>query len=186
MIDLPSAHAHTGLRFAVGQTTLGRVLVARSAQGIRALLIADDDTALRQDLSDRFSKCDLVADHKACEGLLATAITLIEAPWSAATTRNNLALDPVGTPFQQTVWRALREIPAGLTASYADVARQIGQPSAARAVALACAANPLAVVIPCHRVLRINGTLSGYRWGIARKRELLDRESRWAAAQHAR
>lgn len=175
-----------GLRFAIGQTTLGRVLVARSVLGIRALLIADDDTALHQDLSTRFAKCVLVADHKACEGLLASAITLIEAPWSAVSMINDLVLDPVGTPFQQSVWRALREIPAALTASYADVARRIGQPSAARAVAMACAANPLAVLIPCHRVLRSDGTLSGYRWGIERKRELLDRESRWATAQHTR
>ncbi|TGD96499.1 bifunctional DNA-binding transcriptional regulator/O6-methylguanine-DNA methyltransferase Ada [Methylobacterium nonmethylotrophicum] len=162
----------TAIRFAVGACSLGHVLVAATASGVCAILLGDDPETLVRDVQDRFPKAVLTGGDRDFEAVVAQAVGLVEAPGSAST----LPLDIGGTAFQQRVWQALRAIPPGRTATYAEVAQAIGAPSAARAVALACGANAIAVAIPCHRVVRQDGSLSGYRWGVARKRALLDRE----------
>lgn len=161
------------IRFAFGETSLGPVLVAGTARGIAAVLLGDDREALLRDLRRRFPKTALIGDDR-LDGWLAKVVALVEAPAAAP----ELPLDARGTPFQQRVWRALREIAPGTTASYAQIAARIGLPRATRAVAQACGANPLAVLVPCHRVVRGDGGLSGYRWGVARKRALLALEGR--------
>jgi len=166
--------ANADIRFAVGQSSLGAILVAQSARGVCAILMGDDPDRLTRDLQDKFPRANLIgADHE-FEQLVAQVVGFIEAPGLGL----DLPLDVQGTAFQQRVWQALREIPAGSTASYAEIANRIGMPKAVRAVAQACAANSLAVAIPCHRVVRSDGALSGYRWGVERKRTLLERESR--------
>jgi AraC family transcriptional regulator of adaptative response/methylated-DNA-[protein]-cysteine methyltransferase len=161
------------IRFAVGQCSLGAILVAQSQRGICAILMGDDPEALVQDLQDQFPKAELIGGDDGFERLVAQVVGFVEAPSLGL----NLPLDVRGTAFQERVWQALREIPPGATVSYAQVAARIGQPKAVRAVAQACGANPLAVAIPCHRVVRRSGELSGYRWGVQRKRELLEREA---------
>ena len=161
------------LRFAVAQGSLGAVLVAASEKGVCAISLGDDPDALVRELEDRFPKARLIGGDADFERRVAQVIGFIEAPRTGL----DLPLDVQGTAFQQKVWQALQEIPAGSTASYADVAKRIGAPKAVRAVAQACAANPLAVAIPCHRVVRHDGQLSGYRWGVERKSALLAREA---------
>ena len=161
------------IRFAVGECSLGSVLVAATEKGVCAILLGDDPDALVRDLQDRFPRANVIGGEKDFEQVVARVVGLVETPAAGF----DLPLDVRGTAFQQRVWQALRTIPAGSTASYADIARQIGRPKAFRSVAQACGANPLAVAIPCHRVVRTDGALSGYRWGIARKRALLNRES---------
>lgn len=156
------------LRYAVGKSILGLVLAASSEKGVRAILLGDDRELLVTELQRRFPNARLTRgdDH------LAEIIACVENP----KLKPALPLDVRGTAFQQRVWQALREIPAGSTLSYAQVAEKIGSPKSVRAVAGACAANAIAVAIPCHRVVRSDGNLSGYRWGVERKRALLDRE----------
>lgn len=161
------------IRFAVGQCSLGAILVASSGKGVAAILLGDDPDALLRDLQDRFPKASLVGGDRAYESLVARVVGLVEAPGLGS----DLPLDVRGTAFQQRVWQALRDVPAGRTATYAEIARRIGAPKSVRAVAGACAANALAVAIPCHRVVRSDGALSGYRWGVERKRALLEREA---------
>ena len=161
------------IKFAVGQTSLGAILVASSRKGVAAILLGDDPDELVRNLQDRFPKAHFIGADRAYETLVARVVGLIETPEVGLT----LPLDVRGTAFQQRVWRALQEIPAGETVCYAEIARRIGSPKAARAVAEACAANKLAVAIPCHRVVRHDGSLSGYAWGVDRKRALLDREA---------
>jgi AraC family transcriptional regulator, regulatory protein of adaptative response / methylated-DNA-[protein]-cysteine methyltransferase len=168
--------AGAAIRFAIGECSLGSILVARSDKGVCAILMGDDPQALARDLEDRFPKADLIGADGAFESLVAQVVGFVEAPGLGL----DLPLDVRGTAFQQRVWRALREIPPGVTATYSDIARKIGAPKSMRAVAGACAANPLAVAIPCHRVVRNDGALSGYRWGVERKRALLEREARRA------
>ena len=163
----------TEIRFAIGQCSLGAILVAATTVGVCAISLGDDAEALVRDLEQRFPRANLVGADPSFEKLVANVVGLVEygrAP-------DDLPLDIRGTVFQQRVWTALRDIPVGKTATYAEVARAIGSPAAVRAVARACASNPLAVAIPCHRVVRTDGSASGYRWGIDRKRSLLDRES---------
>ena len=160
------------IRFAFASTTLGRVIVARSVRGICAVRFGDDDDELTAELRERFPKADLEHDGGGLGHDIAIILQRIERPEAA----EELPLDIQGTAFQQSVWAALRAIPMGETASYADVATAIGRPTATRAVAQACGANPVAVVVPCHRVVRTDGGLSGYRWGPERKRALLERE----------
>jgi AraC family transcriptional regulator of adaptative response/methylated-DNA-[protein]-cysteine methyltransferase len=169
-----SGGAGACIRFAVGECSLGSILVAGSERGICAIALGDDPETLVRDLEDRFPRAELIGGDRDFERLVARVVGMVESPGAAV----DLPLDVRGTAFQQQVWRALREIPAGSTASYAEIARRIGAPKSARAVARACAANPLAVAIPCHRVVRNDGGLSGYRWGVARKRTLLERETR--------
>jgi AraC family transcriptional regulator of adaptative response/methylated-DNA-[protein]-cysteine methyltransferase len=160
------------IRFAVGESSLGAILVASSAKGVVAILLGNDPELLVRDLQDRFPRAKLIGADRDYESLVAQVVGLIEAPGIGF----GLPLDIRGTAFQQRVWRALQEIPPGQTVSYAEIARRIGTPKAVRAVAGACAANNLAVAIPCHRVVRNDGTLSGYAWGVDKKRTLLDRE----------
>jgi AraC family transcriptional regulator of adaptative response/methylated-DNA-[protein]-cysteine methyltransferase len=165
--------ANTAIRFAVGDCSLGVVLVAQSDKGICAILLGADPEALVRELQDRFPRAELLGGDAGFERCVAAVVKFVDAP----ATGLKLPLDVRGTVFQQRVWQALRAIPAGARVSYADVARRIGAPRSARAVAQACAANTLAVAIPCHRVVRTDGAPSGYRWGIERKRALLERES---------
>jgi AraC family transcriptional regulator of adaptative response/methylated-DNA-[protein]-cysteine methyltransferase len=161
------------LRFGVATWSLGLVLMAAGDLGIRAILLGDDAATLEAKLGSRFPRTDLIAGGTELEPLMAKVVQLVETPRRGL----DLPLAIRGTAFQQRVWQALREFPPGAMASYADVAARIGAPKAVRAVAKACAANALAVAIPCHRVVRHDGALSGYRWGAARKQALLDREA---------
>jgi AraC family transcriptional regulator of adaptative response/methylated-DNA-[protein]-cysteine methyltransferase len=170
--------AHEVLRFAVGQSSLGSILVASSENGVAAILLGDDPEELVRELERCFSKAELVGADAGYEALVARVVGLVEAPGLGL----DLPLDVRGTAFQQRVWTALRDIPAGATATYSDIAARIGAPKAVRAVAGACAANTIAVAIPCHRVVRADGSLSGYRWGIERKRTLIQREAATAPA----
>jgi AraC family transcriptional regulator, regulatory protein of adaptative response / methylated-DNA-[protein]-cysteine methyltransferase len=171
--DYKAGGANSEILFAVGQCSLGAILVAQSLRGVCAILLGDDPEKLVCDLQDQFPKANLVgADHR-FERLVAQVVGFIEAPGLGL----DLPLDLRGTAFQQRVWQALRDIPLGSTASYGQIAERIGAPKSFRAVAQACGANCLALAIPCHRVVRSNGDLSGYRWGVERKRLLLERES---------
>jgi len=161
------------IRFAVGQCSLGAILVASSEQGVASILIGGDPGALVRDLQDRFPRASLVGGDSGYEALVARVVGFVEAPGIGL----DLPLDVRGTAFQQRVWQALRDIPPGQTATYAEIARRIGAPKSVRAVAGACAANAIAVAIPCHRVVRNDGLLAGYRWGVERKRLLIDREA---------
>lgn len=164
----------TEIRFAIAECSLGSILVAASDKGICAIFIGNDPERLIQNLQDRFGHAELIGGDAEFEGLVAKVVGLVEAPCTSL----DLPLDIRGTAFQQRVWQALCEIPIGTTASYTEIAKRIGMPNAVRAVAGACAANTIAVVIPCHRVVRTDGGLSGYRWGVERKRILLIREAR--------
>jgi AraC family transcriptional regulator of adaptative response/methylated-DNA-[protein]-cysteine methyltransferase len=161
------------IRFAIGACSLGAILVAATDKGICAILIGDDPDALARDLQDRFPHAQLEGADADFDRTVALVVGLVEAPRIGLA----LPLDVRGTVFQQRVWEALRAIPAGVTVSYAELAARVGVPTGARAVAGACAANPVAVAIPCHRVVRNDGAISGYRWGVERKRILLDREA---------
>ena len=161
------------IRFVCGRCSLGRVLVATSGKGICAILLGDDGAALADDLHRRFPRLVIIAADAELETPLAKVIGFVEAPSAGL----DWPLDIKGTAFQRRVWQALAEIPPGSTVSYADVARRLGSPKAVRAVARACAGNPIAVAIPCHRVVRSDGAPSGYRWGVARKQALLAREA---------
>jgi AraC family transcriptional regulator of adaptative response/methylated-DNA-[protein]-cysteine methyltransferase len=160
------------IRFAIGESWLGPTLVAASDKGICAILLGDDPDKLIHELEDRFANARLIGGDPEFEKLVAIVIGFMEAPSKGLV----LPLDIRGTAFQQRVWQALREIPHGSTASYADLAKRIGQPKSVRAVAQACGANGLAVAIPCHRIVRTDGGLSGYRWGVERKVKMLQRE----------
>ena len=170
--DYRAGGRNAEIRFAVGECSLGSILVAQSTRGVCAILLGDDADALVRDLQDRFPQAALVGGDKDFEALVARVVGFVERPELGL----DLPLDVRGTAFQQRVWRALGRIPAGRTATYSEVARRIGAPTSARAVAGACGANPLAVAIPCHRVVRSNGSVSGYRWGVERKKTLLERE----------
>jgi AraC family transcriptional regulator of adaptative response/methylated-DNA-[protein]-cysteine methyltransferase len=165
--------ADTTIRFAIGECSLGSILVAASERGVCAILLGDDPEQLARDLQDRFPRARLIGGDADFEQLVAKVVGFVEAPGIGL----DLPLDVRGTAFQQRVWQALREVPAGRTVSYTDVAARIGAPKSVRAVAQAVAANPLAVAIPCHRVIRNDGGLAGYRWGVERKRALLEREA---------
>ena len=163
----------TAVHFSIAECSLGHVLVAATDRGVCAILLGDDPDALLRDLRDRFPYAPISAGgDKDFERLVAKVVGFIEATAASP----DLSLDISGTAFQKRVWQILRDIPAGSTASYADVADRLGSPKAVRAVAQACAANSIAVAIPCHRVVRSDGALSGYRWGVERKRALLKLE----------
>lgn len=169
-------HVNTGIskiHFGSGKCSLGSILVASSEKGICCILLGDDPVEILAKLQDRFPRARLIGGGSDYANRVAEVIDFVEAPGLGL----SLPLDISGTAFQQRVWQALREIPAGSTASYAAIAEKIGSPKSVRAVAGACAANPIAVAIPCHRVVCSDGNLSGYRWGIARKRTLLESEA---------
>ncbi len=169
-----SGGAQMDIRFAIGECSLGSILVAQSERGVCAIFLGDDPEELVRDLQDRFSRANLIGGDHEFEQRVARVVGFVESPGIGL----DLPLDVRGTAFQQRVWQALREIPAGQTASYTDIACRIGSPKSVRAVAQACAANALAVAIPCHRVVRRDGSVSGYRWGVERKHALLTREAR--------
>ncbi len=171
--DYRAGGRNVEIRFAIGESSLGSILVAQSERGICAITLGDDPDSLIRDLQDRFPKAQLIGADREFEKLVARVVGFVEAPRIGL----DLPLDVRGTAFQLRVWRALRKIPAGKTVSYTDIARRIGAPKAVRAVAQACGANPIAVAIPCHRVVRNDGALSGYRWGIERKQTLLEKEA---------
>jgi AraC family transcriptional regulator of adaptative response/methylated-DNA-[protein]-cysteine methyltransferase len=160
------------IRFAVGECSLGSILVAASDLGICSIAIGDDPNTLVRELQDRFPNAELIGGDKQFERMVARVVAFVENPSAGL----GLPLHVQGTAFQQRVWKALCEIPCGTTCTYSELAQRLGQPNATRAVAGACAANTLAVAIPCHRVVRTNGSLSGYRWGVERKEKLLDVE----------
>ncbi len=168
-----SGGADIDIKFAVGECSLGSILVATSAKGVCAILLGNDPEELARDLQDRFPKANFIGADTDFDEVVAKVVGFVEAPGLGL----DLPLDVRGTAFQQRVWQALRAIPVGKTFSYADVARRIGSPKAVRAVAQACGANNIAVAIPCHRVVRNDGSLSGYRWGVTRKRALLNKEA---------
>lgn len=161
------------LRYAVAPCSLGLVLAASSERGLAVIQLGDAADALVEELRGRFPEATLEPAGEEFAAVLAQVTAFVDAPRQGL----DLPLDIRGTAFQQRVWEALRRVPAGRTTSYAELARAMGEPSAARAVAGACAANPLAVAVPCHRVVRGDGGLSGYRWGVERKRRLLDMEA---------
>ena len=165
--------AGSEIRFAVGQCSLGSILVAKSERGICAILLGDEPDELKRDLQNRFPHANIKAGDLEFEQLVSKVVGFVEKP----ATGLDLPLDIRGTAFQQRVWQALRKIPAGCTTSYTEIANSIGYPTQVRSVARACASNPIAVAIPCHRVVKKDGSLSGYRWGVARKRALLKREA---------
>jgi AraC family transcriptional regulator, regulatory protein of adaptative response / methylated-DNA-[protein]-cysteine methyltransferase len=169
--------ADTDIRFAIGQCSLGAILVASSQRGVCAIELGDDPDQLARSLQDRFPRARLIGDDPEFDRLVALVVGFVETPGRGL----DLPLDVRGTAFQQRVWQALRAVPAGKTVSYAEIAERIGAPGSHRAVAQACGANTLAVAIPCHRVVRHDGALSGYRWGVERKRALLEREHEAAA-----
>ena len=161
------------IRFAIATSSLGSVLVGVSDKGVCAILLGRDPGGVERELRDRFPSAQLTQEGEQLGQVVATVVGFVEAPVLGL----DLMLDVRGTAFQLRVWQALGEIPVGSTASYTDIARRIGSPEAALEVAEACAANAIAVAIPCHRVVRKNGALSGYRWGVWRKRALLEREA---------
>ena len=165
--------AGTDIFFAIGKASLGSILVAQSNKGVCSILIGEDAEVLIKELQDRFPKANLIGDETGYQDLVAKVVGLIEQPG----VNFDLPLDIRGTAFQQRVWKALQQIPPGTTATYTEIAKKIGMPKAVRAVAQACGANALAVAIPCHRVIKNDGSLSGYRWGVDRKRALLEREA---------
>jgi AraC family transcriptional regulator of adaptative response/methylated-DNA-[protein]-cysteine methyltransferase len=165
--------ANEEIKFAVGASYLGAILVASSTKGVASILLGDDPDELVRNLQDRFPKARLIGMDREYEALIAHVCGFVENPSIGL----DLPLDVRGTAFQRRVWQALQEIPAGERVSYSEIARRIGSLNATRAVAGACAANNIAVAIPCHRVVRNDGALSGYAWGIDRKRQLLDREA---------
>ncbi len=169
------------VRFAIGETSLGAIMVAGTERGICAIALGDEPDVLIRDLQDRFARAELVGGDAAFENHVSRVVAVVETPAASL----ELPLDIQGTVFQQRVWRALQDIPCGETASYAEIAQRIDSPLAARAVARACASNPLAIAIPCHRVVRTDGHISGYRWGVARKRDLLEREAQTASYETA-
>lgn len=165
--------ANEEIRFAIGEASLGTILVASSTKGVASILMGEDPATLVRDLQDRFPKARLIGADRAYEALVAQVVGFVENPGVGL----DLPLDVRGTAFQRRVWQALQEIPTGGRASYSEIARRIGAPKSVRAAAGACAANNLAVAIPCHRVVRTDSALSGYAWGVERKRALLDREA---------
>ncbi|MFY3136079.1 bifunctional transcriptional activator/DNA repair enzyme AdaA [Achromobacter xylosoxidans] len=164
------------IRFAVGQCALGALLVAASDTGICEIALHEDPEQLVRNLQDRFKAARLIGADREFEQWMAAVVGFVENPAVGL----HLPLDVRGTAFQRRVWEALREIPVGATATYADIAERIGSPRSVRAVARACATNNIALAIPCHRVVRTDGSLAGYRWGIERKRELIEREAKAA------
>ncbi len=166
------AYTRETIHFTVNESALGLVLVAQSPDGLSAITLGDNRAALLSDLERRFPTVNLVEGGGGVAATTRKVIAFMESPAGGL----DVPLDLRGTEFQQRVWQALRQIPPGSTASYTEIAQQLGMPRAARAVAGACAANAIAVAIPCHRVIRSDGGLSGYRWGVDRKRALLDAE----------
>jgi AraC family transcriptional regulator of adaptative response/methylated-DNA-[protein]-cysteine methyltransferase len=168
------------IRFAVGECSLGSILVAATQHGVCAIKLGDEPAALVRDLKDQFPRAQLTGGDRDFEQWVARVIAFVERPAIGL----DLPLDVRGTAFQERVWQKLCEIPCGKTRSYSQIAEDLGTPNATRAVGQACAANPVAVAIPCHRAVRTDGSLSGYRWGLQRKAKLLEAERADVAGGH--
>ncbi len=160
------------IRYAVGDSSLGKILVAQTERGVCAIFLDDDANAMVAELMKRFPKAKIGAGGAELEDIIVKVIAFAEMPTGSL----DLPLDLQGTAFQQRVWNALREIPAGETRTYGEIARKIGAPDAVRAVGTACGANHVSLAVPCHRVVGASGALTGYRWGVDRKKTLLERE----------
>jgi AraC family transcriptional regulator of adaptative response/methylated-DNA-[protein]-cysteine methyltransferase len=169
------------MQYTISESTLGLVLIAESATGICAVLLGDDADLLRDDLRRRFPALTPAPGDRGTQVRAAEVVRALEHPGGDGG-GDTLPLDLHGTAFQREVWGALRTVPPGTTATYAAIARRLGRATSARAVAQACAANPVAVLVPCHRVIRSDGAMAGYRWGIERKRALLEREAQASVA----
>jgi AraC family transcriptional regulator, regulatory protein of adaptative response / methylated-DNA-[protein]-cysteine methyltransferase len=167
------------IHVAFARSPIGLMLVARSAAGLAAVLIGGDRDTLRRELARRFPLGELAGSDAALDALAAKVAALVDAPAK----KLDVPLDMRGTPFQREVWQALRAIPVGSTTTYADLAASLDRPGSARAVGAACGANPLAIIVPCHRVVARDGSLTGYRWGVERKRALLHREAEMRASR---
>ena len=169
----PATTKTEALRFAHGDSWLGATLVAMSANGVAAILIGDDPAKLRRELGAAFPQADLVDDGEGLADIVRAVSDFLEAPGRGL----DLPLDIRGDALQQAVWTALRATPAGQTITYGQIAKSLPMPATAQEVGAACAANVLAVAIPCHRVVKADGSISGYRWGVARKKRLINREA---------
>jgi AraC family transcriptional regulator of adaptative response/methylated-DNA-[protein]-cysteine methyltransferase len=169
---LPTDTMVEEIRFGFGQCSLGTVLVAASDEGVAAILMGDDADALRRQLADAFPDARRNADEAELEHMVARIVAFLEAPQQGL----DLPLDIRGTPLELAVWQALRAVPSGETVTYGQIAKALPLPATAQDVGAACAANLLAVAIPCHRVVKADGSISGYRWGVQRKRKLINRE----------
>ncbi|MBL7645897.1 MAG: methylated-DNA--[protein]-cysteine S-methyltransferase [Candidatus Hydrogenedentes bacterium] len=167
-----ASRASDTIHFAIGQSSLGAILVAATEKGICAIFLGEDPEQLARDLQDAFPKAEITGDDKDFDVMVGQVVGFVEHPARGL----DLPLDIRGTAFQRQVWEALQAVPPGMTASYTEIAHRLGQPKSVRAVATACAANKIAVAIPCHRIVRTDGSLSGYRWGLERKGALLQRE----------
>ncbi|HEX3398635.1 MAG TPA: methylated-DNA--[protein]-cysteine S-methyltransferase [Steroidobacteraceae bacterium] len=167
-------HDITGetLRFSYGITALGTIIVAESVRGVAALFIGDDRARLLRDLQDAFPSAKLILDEAGLEQTAAKAAALVDAPYRAT----DLALDLRGSPMEVAVWKALQQVPPGETRSYGAVAKALPIAATAQDIGAACAANRIAVAVPCHRVVKADGSISGYRWGVQRKRRLINME----------
>jgi AraC family transcriptional regulator, regulatory protein of adaptative response / methylated-DNA-[protein]-cysteine methyltransferase len=168
----PDAAASEALRFGYGDTTLGTIVVAESVRGVAALFIGDDPARLLRDLRDTFPEAEFVLDQTGLAQTIAKATALVDAPHRGT----DLTLDLRGSPVELAVWNALRAIPAGETLTYGTIARSLSITATAQEVGAACAANRIAVAVPCHRVVKSDGSISGYRWGVQRKRRLINME----------
>lgn len=169
MIAMAEPRTSTAIRYTIAQSALGYVAIARTAKGLAATFIGDDEDRLVEHMEERFAGAERAEPDEFTERVVQALDTATDDP--------DIPVDPRGTDFQKAVWRALREIPAGATVTYSELAARIGRPESVRAVAAACGANPIAVIVPCHRVIGKNGNLTGYAWGgIETKRMLLDRE----------
>ncbi len=168
------------LRYTTGHCRFGGLLLAVSTDGVAAILLGDGDEAMAADLQQRFPSTNLERDDSGLQEDMQTLLQYVDHPLGALNLQQPLAAR--GSEFQKKVWAELAKVPAGQTITYTELARRIGQPAAVRAVAGACAANPLAMIVPCHRVLRSDGGISGYRWGVERKKQLLALEQQLAAS----
>ena len=169
------------IRYTTAKSSLGEVLVAATARGVSAVYLGDASSKLAHELRDEYPRAEIVAE----KGAFSEWVEEIVARVEGGTPRHELPLDLQATAFQRRVWQELQKIPRGTTRTYAQVAKSLGKPSAVRAVARACATNPVSIVVPCHRVVRADGNLAGYRWGISRKQSLLDRERRASGGAHS-
>ena len=168
MIAMAEPLTSTTVRYTIAECDLGYVAIARTAKGLAAAFIGDDEATLSRHMEERFAGAEVAEPDELTDRVIQSLDSVTDDP--------DIPVDPKGTDFQKSVWRALREIPAGATVTYSELARRIGRPDSVRAVAAACGANPIAVIVPCHRVIGKDGSLTGYAWGIEKKRLLLERE----------
>jgi AraC family transcriptional regulator of adaptative response/methylated-DNA-[protein]-cysteine methyltransferase len=168
MIAMAQPRTSTAVRYTIAECALGYVAIARTAKGLAAAFIGDDGDLLAAHMEERITGAEQVEPDDLTERVIDALDSVCDDP--------EIPVDPKGTDFQKSVWRALREIPVGATVTYSELARRIGRPESVRAVAAACGANPIAVIVPCHRVIGKDGSLTGYAWGIDKKRMLLERE----------